>query len=1015
MKVGRPPCTVVHPEKRPPSRRPSRTKTIGIILTALCACLMGSIGAAGAQGYNEAGGPDVLIATGDTFQAYAPSMDVAENGDIFVAVTVTIAGYSEIRVYRSYDGGSNWVLWGTIGVSGINVSFPCLHIGEGAENRIYLSYRYRGPSDANYQIWVAWSMLSTSFAGWNNRLVMSRAAVDFQSPSIHSDEMSNDSYNVYLAAMGSGSDGADIWFSRSTDFGNTWESAYEIASSTTGDGLFYPEIRYGRGGVVHCAYYFNPTNTPGKDMAVRYRRAIHYASGIGAWQPIVNLTSDTDNHHEFHASVAASHESDLVVIGYSRQDSNSVFLPGRYRYSTNGGESWSIFNGGAFTDNILPHLLAVSGTSTIASYGSPDRSDNYGVMTAPDADPTRWSRNASFMDRPYDNVVNTRTGGSYFDYSVADGRRLGAVWLVYNATGPDSLFFDAEWRAAPLGACCNGLTGGCQIVPESECVGTAGEWFAGVQDCAPNPCSPGPYLRIGDWINPEPWHDYVGPSTRPMHLEVELPTGVFPPIARVDFSYSIDGGSTWTLAGSDNNGAEPILDTFGTSDPTGDGWSIDFVVPNFAPPPPSIQFAADIQMQSRDVVHVEDAPRSFDPLPPSGMRSGIEETVVVSDDTLGVEVYPGGTDITHVYAFRYFTGNYFQKGIPGINQNQHSATSCAPASTGQCFKYYEGQGDSELTGGLSDVDLLFGLATMMRTNVDTIGTPVSSWINGTRRWVEEHGNGYTVRGYRHFTETGVSTWTQDDWIRIRDGLQRCNDVLLGLYWSTGGGHAVTLDGVFHGITPTGRRLIDFRDPWSGDLQYAEIDTASGFLEQAYTAGQPWTAFLGTSMLVAPREQSIAFGYPGDLVYDGPLPEGPPYVIPIELLNPGYYMIQLIGVNGMGHAHTLTGMVRRLLPADVDDQAPLPLALQLRPCTPNPFQAETEIAFALPAAAHATIEVYSVTGRKVRTLLDGRAEAGTHRITWDGTDDLRKDAPAGVYYIRLSTPVDRIVRSVTLIR
>jgi hypothetical protein len=986
-----------------------------LILAALFACLMASGGAASAQEYDETGGPDVLIAAGDSFASYPPSIDIAENGDIYAAVTVMVAGYPQIRVYRSLDAGESWTVWGTIGVSGIRAEFPSLYIAEGNRDRVYVAYRYRGPSDFFFQIWVAWSSMTGDSAAWNNRTAMAQTSVDFQSPSIHSDEMSNDAYKLYLAAMGSAVDGGDIWFSRSTDFGDSWEDEYQIAS-TTSDGLFYPEIRYGRNGVIHCVYYFNPTNTPGDDMAIRYRRALHYAAaGIADWQPIVNLTSNGDHYHDWHASVAGSHDDDVVVISYARRDTMDVFQPGRYRYSTDSGATWSFFNGGTFVDNMLPHLLAVPGVSIISAYGSPDRSDNYGLMRTRDENPDAWTANESLMDRPYDNVPNTPTGGGYFDYNVARDHLRGAVWMVYDSVGPDSLFFDAEWRQVLTGACCDPRSGACEIVPEAQCVTAGGQWFADMPECEPNPCAPGPFLRVGDWINPEPWHNYVGPSTEPMHLEVQLPTGAFPPIMQVEFLYSTDGGLTWLVAGSDDDGGEPILDTFGTSGPSGDGWSMDFTVPSIIPPPPEIQFAVNIHTVERDVIHVENAPMVYDYLPPDGMRSSIEEAVVVSDDTLGVTIDPGYSDIVHIYAFRHPVGNVFQKGVPGIDQHQHSATSCAPAATGQCFKYYEGQGDAQITGGLNDVDLLFGLATMMRTNVDTVGTPVSNWINGTRKWVEEHGNGYTVRGFRHFTEGGISTWTRDDWVRIRDGLQRCNDVLLGLYWSGGGGHAVTLDGISHDLTPAGRHLIDFRDPWSGGIQYAEIDTASGFVRESGGLGQEWTAFLGTSMLVAPRELDVAFGYPGELVYDGPLPEGPPYVIPVELLEPGFYMIQVIGVNARGHAHTVTGTVRRFLPQDVDEPAQHPQALTLRPCSPNPFHTETEIAYALPVATHVTIEIYSVTGRRVRTLFEERTEPGGHRIVWNGRDDAGKEAPAGLYYIRLSTSKERIVRSVTLIR
>lgn len=416
---------------------------------------------------------------------------------------------------------------------------------------------------------------------------------------------------------------------------------------------------------------------------------------------------------------------------------------------------------------------------------------------------------------------------------------------------------------SPTAACCLPQSDVCTVATEAGCAEMMGEWHPDIPSCFPDPCPPGPLLRIGSLIDPEPWHNYVGPSREPLRLEVDLPASEYPGVTEVRFFYSTNSGGSWLSAGRDLEGSEPILDTFGTSTPVGDGWGVEFDVPVIFPPPPSIRFAANIYFTGRDVIRLETEQITYDVSPPDGMKANIEETVVVSDDTLGVPIDPGGSDIQAVFVYRHLTHPYFTKGIPGINQNAHSPTSCAPASVAQCLKYFEAEGDGEITEGLSDVPLLYRLATIMRTNIDTIGTPVSNWFNGTRRWVETHGGGYTVQGFRHFTEGGYSTWTRGDWTRIRDGLQRCNDVLLGFYWQGGGGHAVTLNGISHELQG-GQCPIEFRDPWTGTIQYGDIDTATGYVYHVSGAGGGGTAFVGTSMIVARREEGFALGYPGQL-------------------------------------------------------------------------------------------------------------------------------------------------------
>ena len=75
---------------------------------------------------------------------------------------------------------------------------------------------------------------------------------------------------------------------------------------------------------------------------------------------------------------------------------------------------------------------------------------------------------------------------------------------------------------------------------------------------------------------------------------------------------------------------------------------------------------------------------------------------------------------------------------------------------------------------------------------------------------------------------------------------------------------------------------------------------------------------------------------------------------------------------------------------------------LYPSRPNPFTQRATIRFTLASAQHVTIEIFDVTGRVVRTLLDGLREAGEQTIVWDGADDGGHPAPAGVFWMQLRT-------------
>ncbi len=69
--------------------------------------------------------------------------------------------------------------------------------------------------------------------------------------------------------------------------------------------------------------------------------------------------------------------------------------------------------------------------------------------------------------------------------------------------------------------------------------------------------------------------------------------------------------------------------------------------------------------------------------------------------------------------------------------------------------------------------------------------------------------------------------------------------------------------------------------------------------------------------------------------------------------------------------------------------------------PNPFRGETDLSFTLGVEEDVRLELFDLFGRRVRTLLSGRATPGMHRRAWDGRDEAGRRAPAGVYLARLA--------------
>lgn len=91
-------------------------------------------------------------------------------------------------------------------------------------------------------------------------------------------------------------------------------------------------------------------------------------------------------------------------------------------------------------------------------------------------------------------------------------------------------------------------------------------------------------------------------------------------------------------------------------------------------------------------------------------------------------------------------------------------------------------------------------------------------------------------------------------------------------------------------------------------------------------------------------------------------------------------------------------------------------LQLSPAYPDPaITSDVQLDFTLPQATHASLRVYDVRGRLVRTLIDGTLPAGPQRTRWDRRDAAGLPAAAGLYFYELRTARERRTGRVAIIR
>jgi len=116
----------------------------------------------------------------------------------------------------------------------------------------------------------------------------------------------------------------------------------------------------------------------------------------------------------------------------------------------------------------------------------------------------------------------------------------------------------------------------------------------------------------------------------------------------------------------------------------------------------------------------------------------------------------------------------------------------------------------------------------------------------------------------------------------------------------------------------------------------------------------------------------------------------------------------------GESEVMTG-VYTIETSDVDEMLEPSLSTTLHSAYPNPFNPSTTLSFSLAQGDNVVLEVYNIAGRRVKTLFNGRVDAGRHSYVWYGDDDSGRRMSSGVYFYKLQTNSVQQVRKLLMLK
>ena len=96
---------------------------------------------------------------------------------------------------------------------------------------------------------------------------------------------------------------------------------------------------------------------------------------------------------------------------------------------------------------------------------------------------------------------------------------------------------------------------------------------------------------------------------------------------------------------------------------------------------------------------------------------------------------------------------------------------------------------------------------------------------------------------------------------------------------------------------------------------------------------------------------------------------------------------------------------------------VPLEFKMLQSYPNPFRQTASIRFQIPGSdkVKTSIEIMSIDGKVIRTLVNDDRVSGYYTVTWDGKGNNQNTMPSGTYLYRISAGSFNDIKRMVLLR
>ncbi|MCK4235219.1 T9SS type A sorting domain-containing protein, partial [candidate division WOR-3 bacterium] len=124
------------------------------------------------------------------------------------------------------------------------------------------------------------------------------------------------------------------------------------------------------------------------------------------------------------------------------------------------------------------------------------------------------------------------------------------------------------------------------------------------------------------------------------------------------------------------------------------------------------------------------------------------------------------------------------------------------------------------------------------------------------------------------------------------------------------------------------------------------------------------------------------------------------------LNPGdsaIFAVVVLGGEGVSDVQAnYDSAAARYLPVGIAEKPDrsTPVIFTISKTYPEPFSSIVTIEYMIPKMSSVSLCVYDISGRLIKTIMEGKQKPGTYRANWDGKISNGRRAASGVYFCRL---------------